>query len=76
MMYASQAHGAYLWITTNIHKVTYGVIIGIVVLAAVFEWILWLIAFLYCFAKVIQKAEGLTARICAGFMMVVFTIVR
>ena len=36
----------------------YVALVGTVLLAAVVEWILWLLAFLYCLLKVYQKAEG------------------
>ena len=38
--------------------IIYVAIIGTVMLAAILEWILWLLAFLYCMVKVYQKAEG------------------
>ncbi|KAK6438970.1 hypothetical protein LTR95_004834 [Oleoguttula sp. CCFEE 5521] len=33
-------------------------IVGSVMLAALVEWLLWLLAFMYCLMKVYQKAEG------------------
>lgn len=33
-------------------------VVGIVMLAALLEWILWLLAFLYCLWKVFRKADG------------------
>jgi len=45
-------------------------------LAALFEWILWLLAFLYCLVKVYQKAEDLSTRILAVILMIFFTLLR
>ena len=49
---------------------------GTVMLAAFLEWFLWLAAFLYCLAKVYQKAEHWTIRLLAVVMMLVFTALR
>ncbi|KAK5116560.1 hypothetical protein LTR85_009185 [Meristemomyces frigidus] len=38
--------------------IIYVAIVGTVMLAAFLEWILWLLAFLYCLVKVYQKADG------------------
>ena len=51
-------------------------IIGSVVLAAFFEWFLWLAAFLYCLAKVIQKAETIGIKVMALGMMISFSVLR
>ncbi|KAK8198523.1 hypothetical protein M8818_006390 [Zalaria obscura] len=45
-------------------------------LAALLEWVLWLLAFLYCLAKVFQKAETLSTRVLAVVIMVLFTAFR
>ena len=39
-----------------VKDIVYVAIVGTVMLAALLEWILWLLAFLYCLAKVFQKA--------------------
>lgn len=38
--------------------IIYVAIVGTVMLAALLEWILWLLAFLYCLVKVYRKADG------------------
>lgn len=45
-------------------------------LAALFEWMLWLAAFLYCFVKVYQKADHWTIKLLAVIMAVLFTLLR
>ena len=54
-------------------------VVGTVMLAALTEWILWLMAFLYCLVKVYKKAHGkdkLEIRILAVLNMAFFTIMR
>ncbi|KAK6436393.1 hypothetical protein LTR95_007420 [Oleoguttula sp. CCFEE 5521] len=41
-----------------IKDILYVAIVGSVMLAALVEWFLWLLAFTYCLMKVFQKAEG------------------
>lgn len=45
-------------------------------LAAAFEWILWLAAFLYCLIKVYLKADHWTIKALAALMVVLFTFFR
>jgi len=45
-------------------------------LAALFEWLLWLLAFLYCLMKVYQKAENLSTKLLAVILMIFFTSLR
>jgi len=45
-------------------------------LAAFFEWFLWLSAFLYCLFKVYRKAENTSTRVLAVLMAIVFTLLR
>lgn len=45
-------------------------------LAALFEWFLWLAAFIYCLVKVYQKAENKSTRTLAIVMMTIFTLLR
>lgn len=62
-----------------IKDIIYVAIIGTVMLAAILEWILWLLAFLYCLIKVYQKAndEGKWGiRILAVVNMIFFTLMR
>ncbi|KAI9657244.1 MAG: hypothetical protein M1831_004433 [Alyxoria varia] len=57
-------------------EIVYVTIVGAAMLAALFEWLLWLLAFLYCLVKVYQKAEELATQILAVVMMVIFTLLR
>ncbi|KAK5132501.1 hypothetical protein LTR08_008885 [Meristemomyces frigidus] len=41
-----------------VRDIVYVAIVGTVMLAALLEWLLWLLAFLYCLVKVYQKADG------------------
>jgi len=57
----------------------YVAIVGGVMLAALLEWILWLLAFLYCLTKVFQKADGehrWIIRIIAVLNMIFFIAMR
>lgn len=45
-------------------------------LAALFEWLLWLLAFLYCLVKVYQKAENVSSRVLSVILMIFFTLLR
>lgn len=54
-------------------------IVGTIILAALLEWILWLMAFLYCLVKVYRKARGknkLAIRTLAVLNMIFFTLMR
>ncbi|KAK6435972.1 hypothetical protein LTR95_007843 [Oleoguttula sp. CCFEE 5521] len=44
--------------TWPVKDIVYVAIVGSVMLAALVEWFLWLLAFTYCLMKVFQKAEG------------------
>lgn len=55
------------------HEFVYTIIVGIVMLAALLEWFLWLAAFLYCLVKVYQKAEHWSVKILAVVMAILFT---
>lgn len=62
-----------------VKDVVYVAIVGGVFLAALVEWFLWLIAFLYCLVKVFVKADGKTKwsiRILSAVLMVFFTCMR
>lgn len=43
---------------------------------AVFEWMLWLAAFIYCLVKVYAKADRWSIRVLAVVMVVLFSLVR
>jgi len=57
-------------------QIIYVAIVGPVMLAAFFEWVLWLVAFLFCLAKVYTKADHWTVRFLAVVMMILFTLLR
>ncbi|KAK2064336.1 class VII chitin synthase [Colletotrichum caudatum] len=56
--------------------IVYTSIVGLVMLAAVLEWFLWIAAFLYCLWKVFIKAEHWTIRLLAVVVGVLFTCFR
>ncbi|KAK2011219.1 class VII chitin synthase [Colletotrichum eremochloae] len=56
--------------------IVYTSIVGLVMLAAILEWFLWIAAFLYCLWKVFIKAEHWTIRILAVVIGVLFTCFR
>ncbi|KAJ5561720.1 hypothetical protein N7535_003819 [Penicillium sp. DV-2018c] len=56
--------------------IVYIAIVGPFMLAALFEWALWLGAFLYCLGKVYMKADHWSIRVLAVVIMVLFSVVR
>ncbi|KAI1465900.1 glycosyltransferase family 2 protein [Daldinia caldariorum] len=62
--------------TWPVHEIIYTAIVGVVMLAAILEWFLWLSAFLYCLVKVFQKAEHWTIRVLAIIIAFFFTGLR
>ena len=62
--------------TLTMIQIAYIAIVGTVMLAAVLEWILWLLAFLYCLVKVFAKAENAGIRILAVVVGILFTALR
>jgi hypothetical protein len=62
--------------TWPVKDIVYVSIVGTIMLAALLEWILWLCAFLFCLAKVVQKAENWSVRILAVTNMVFFVAMR
>lgn len=62
--------------TWPVKDIVYVSIVGTIMLAALLEWILWLCAFLFCLAKVIQKAENWSIRVLAVCNMVFFVAMR
>ncbi|KAJ6109488.1 hypothetical protein N7486_001723 [Penicillium sp. IBT 16267x] len=61
------------WPTRDIVYLT---IIGPFMLAAAFEWVLWLAAFIYCLIKVYQKADHWSIKILAVLMIFLFSVLR
>ncbi|KAI1462101.1 glycosyltransferase family 2 protein [Annulohypoxylon moriforme] len=59
--------------TWPVHEIIYTAIVGVMMLAALLEWFLWLAAFLYCLVKVFQKAEHWTIRVLAIIISILFT---
>ena len=57
-------------------QIAYVAIVGAVMLAALLEWFLWIAAFLYCLAKVYQKAENWSIKILAIIMALLFSAIR
>jgi chitin synthase len=55
-----------------VHEIVYTAIVGVVMLAALLEWFLWLAAFVYCLVKVFQKAEHWTIRLLAIIIGILF----
>lgn len=45
-------------------------------LAAFFEWVLWLAAFIYCLVKVYFKADHWSIQVLAVGMIILFTLLR
>ncbi|KAI0974660.1 family 2 glycosyltransferase [Xylaria arbuscula] len=59
-----------------VHEIIYTAIVGVVMLAAVLEWFLWIAAFLYCLYKVFRKAEHWTVRVLAVILSILFVAFR
>ncbi|KAK9800013.1 putative chitin synthase [Seiridium cardinale] len=59
-----------------VNEIIYTAIVGVLMLAALLEWFLWIAAFLYCLVKVFQKAEHWTVRVLAVIIAVLFTLLR
>lgn len=57
-------------------QIIYVAIVGPVMLAALFEWVLWLVAFLFCLVKVYTKADHWSVRFLAVVIMILFTLLR
>lgn len=57
-------------------QIVYLSILGPLMLAALFEWILWLAAFLYCLVKVYQKADHWSIRGLSVTMIFLFSMFR
>ncbi|KAI8635249.1 family 2 glycosyltransferase [Xylariaceae sp. FL1651] len=59
-----------------VHEIVYTAIIGVIMLAAILEWFLWIAAFLYCLFKVFRKAEHWTIRVLAVIIAILFCCFR
>lgn len=57
-------------------QIVYVSIVSIVMLAALLEWVLWLLAFLYCLLKAWHKSENASTKILVLLMVIVFTLLR
>lgn len=57
-------------------QIVYTSIVGLVMLAAFLEWILWIGAFMYCLWKVFRKSEHWTVNILAVLIAVGFLLFR
>ncbi|KAK1829167.1 class VII chitin synthase [Podospora conica] len=57
-------------------QIVYTSIIGVVMLAALLEWFLWIAAFMYCLWKVFIKAEHWTVRLLAFVVGALFLLLR
>ncbi|KAF6843106.1 chitin synthase d [Colletotrichum musicola] len=66
-------HEEFTWAPKDI---VYTSIVGLVMLAAILEWFLWIAAFVYCLWKVFIKAEHWTIRVLAVVLAILFTCFR
>ncbi|KAK3688146.1 chitin synthase-domain-containing protein [Podospora appendiculata] len=57
-------------------EIVYTIIVGLVMLAALLEWFLWIAAFMYCLMKVFKKAEHWTVRLLAVIVGIAFLLLR
>lgn len=69
----NRAHSDPEW---PVKDIVYVSLVGSIMIAALLEWILWLLAFLFCLAKVVQKAEDWSVRILAVSNMIFFVAMR
>ncbi|KAF2231106.1 glycosyltransferase family 2 protein [Viridothelium virens] len=59
-----------------IKDIVFVAIISTILLAAFLEWFLWLTAFVYCLAKVFQKAENIRTRVMCIVIAILFSCLR
>lgn len=57
-------------------QIVYTSIVGLVMLAAFLEWVLWICAFMYCLWKVFRKSEHWTVNVLAILVAVAFLLLR
>ncbi|KAI1325524.1 family 2 glycosyltransferase [Xylariaceae sp. FL0255] len=62
--------------TWPVHEIVYTAIVGVVMLAAILEWFLWIAAFMYCTVNVFRKAEHWTIRVLAVIVGTLFCGLR
>lgn len=60
----------------DLPQIVYTAIVGLVMLAAVLEWFLWIAAFMYCLVKVFMKAEHWTIRLLSVLVGTAFLLFR
>jgi hypothetical protein len=58
------------------YQIIYTVIVGIIMLAALLEWFLWIAAFMYCVWKVFRKAEHWSINVLAVVVGIAFCLFR
>lgn len=63
------------WLTSST-QIVYTAIVGVVMLAAILEWFLWIGAFMYCLWKVFRKSEHWTVNLLAVVVGVAFLSLR
>src|SRR2546430_6666412 len=61
---------------TILCQIIYTSLIGLPVLMAFVEWILWFLGFIACLFTVLKKAHNWSTRIMAILMMLIFTLLR
>ncbi|ROW05670.1 hypothetical protein VMCG_05277 [Cytospora schulzeri] len=59
-----------------VKDIVYTAIVGVVMLAAILEWFLWIGAFMYCLWKVFRKSEHWTVNVLAVIIAVAFLLLR
>ncbi|KAK0629755.1 class VII chitin synthase [Bombardia bombarda] len=59
-----------------VKEIVYTAIVGMVMVAALLEWFLWLAAFMYCLWKVFRKAEHWTVRVLTLLVGFAFFLLR
>ncbi|KKY38471.1 putative chitin synthase d [Diaporthe ampelina] len=59
-----------------VKDIVYTSIVGVVMLAALMEWFLWIGAFLYCLWKVFRKSEHWTVNVLAVVIAIAFLLLR
>ncbi|KUI62688.1 Chitin synthase D [Cytospora mali] len=59
-----------------VKDIVYTAIVGVVMLAALLEWFLWIGAFMYCLWKVFRKSEHWTVNVLAVIIAVAFLLLR
>lgn len=63
------------WLTSSL-QIVYTSIVGLLMVAALLEWVLWIGAFMYCLWKVFRKSEHWTVSFLAVVIAVGFVLLR